>query len=137
MASTITYIGTSNLLETVPGVLEGQTSGGLFYNSIFDPSVIGASLHSRKIENTMPLQNPCLKHLAFERWTIQMLDRVFISPFIDLGLSCILILDTFMSHSFSCHTVWRTELCSAVHPSIRQTKSKKIQLIYLSVLLIN
>ena len=38
-------VGTSNLLEMVPGVLEGQTSGGLFLNSIFDPSVIGASVH--------------------------------------------------------------------------------------------
>ena len=27
------------------GVLEGQTSRGLFSNSIFDPSVIGAKLH--------------------------------------------------------------------------------------------
>ena len=27
------------------GVLEGQTSRGLFSNSIFDPSVIGASAH--------------------------------------------------------------------------------------------
>ena len=36
-------IGTSNLLEMVPGVLEGQTSGDLFLNSIFDPSVIGAN----------------------------------------------------------------------------------------------
>ena len=38
-------VGTSNLLEMVPGVLEGQTSRGLFLNSIFDPSVIGASGH--------------------------------------------------------------------------------------------
>ena len=30
-------VGTSNLLEMVPGVIEGQTSGGLFLNSIFDP----------------------------------------------------------------------------------------------------
>ena len=36
-------IGTSNLLEMVPGVLEGQTSGGFFSNSIFYPSVIGAT----------------------------------------------------------------------------------------------
>ena len=27
------------------GVLEGQTSRGLFTNSIFDPSVIGANVH--------------------------------------------------------------------------------------------
>ena len=38
-------VGTSNLLEMVPGVLEGQTSGGLFSNSLFDPSVIGANIH--------------------------------------------------------------------------------------------
>ena len=37
-------VGTSNLLEMVPGVLEGKTSGGFFLNSIFDPSVIGASV---------------------------------------------------------------------------------------------
>ena len=37
-------VGTSNLLEMVPGVLEGQTSRGLFQNSIFDPSMIGASI---------------------------------------------------------------------------------------------
>ena len=29
------------------GVLEGQTSRGLFSNSIFDPSVIGATVHSK------------------------------------------------------------------------------------------
>ena len=38
-------VGTSNLLEMVPGVLEGQTSEGLFLNSNFDPSVIGANTH--------------------------------------------------------------------------------------------
>ena len=39
-------VGTSNLLEMVPGVLEGQTSGDLFLNSIFDPSVIGTTGHT-------------------------------------------------------------------------------------------
>ena len=37
-------IGTSNLLEMIPGVLEGQTSGGLFLDTIFDPSMIAASV---------------------------------------------------------------------------------------------
>ena len=35
-------LGTLNLLQMDLGVLEGQTSRGLFSNSIFDPSVIGA-----------------------------------------------------------------------------------------------
>ena len=38
-------LGTLNLLQMDLGVLEGQTSRGLFSNSIFDPSVIGASVH--------------------------------------------------------------------------------------------
>ena len=38
-------LGTLNLLQMDLGVLEGQTSRGLFSNSIFDPSVIGASGH--------------------------------------------------------------------------------------------
>ena len=38
-------LGTLNLLQMDLGVLEGQTSRGLFSNSIFDPSVIGATAH--------------------------------------------------------------------------------------------
>ena len=40
-------LGTLNLLQMDLGVLECQTSRGLFSNSIFDPSVIGASVHCR------------------------------------------------------------------------------------------
>ena len=43
-------VGTSNLLEMVPGVLEGQTSGGLFLNSIFDPSVNQCNMHAIKLK---------------------------------------------------------------------------------------
>ena len=39
-------LGTLNLLQMDLGVLEGQTSRGLFSNSIFDPSVIGATAES-------------------------------------------------------------------------------------------
>ena len=34
------------------GVLEGQISGGLFSDSIFDPSVIGASVHQVAFSHT-------------------------------------------------------------------------------------
>ena len=38
-------LGTLNLLQMDLGVLEGQTSRGLFSKSIFDPSAIGAIVY--------------------------------------------------------------------------------------------
>ncbi len=57
-------LGTLNLLQMDLGVLEGQTSRGLFSNSIFDPSVIGANakLVQNNVENHTK-KKTCAGHL--------------------------------------------------------------------------